>query len=37
VSEAYQYDRVRDRDKPEPQRPKRPWDRVKVIGSKKKA
>jgi hypothetical protein len=25
VSEAYQYDRVVDRDKPEPQRPKRPW------------
>src|SRR5207302_6756900 len=25
VSEAYQYDRVEDRDKPEPQRPKRPW------------
>jgi len=25
VSEAYQYDRIVDRDKPEPQRPKRPW------------
>jgi hypothetical protein len=25
VSEAYQYDRVQDRDKPQPQRPKRPW------------
>jgi len=25
VSEAYQYDRVTDRDKPEPSRPKRPW------------
>ena len=37
VSEAYQYDRIKDRDKPEPQRPKRPWERVKVIGSKKKA
>ena len=37
VSESYQYDRVRDRDKPEPQRPKRPWERVKVIGTKKKA
>ena len=37
VSEAYQYDRVEGRDKPEPQRPKRPWDRVKVIGGKKKA
>lgn len=36
VSEAYQYDRIKDRDKPEPQRPKRPWERVKVIGPKKK-
>ncbi len=26
VSEAYQYDRIVDRDKPEPQRPKRPWE-----------
>ncbi|HZQ67230.1 MAG TPA: hypothetical protein VFA68_01825 [Terriglobales bacterium] len=25
VSESYQYDRVVDRDKPEPARPKRPW------------
>jgi hypothetical protein len=25
VSESYQYDRVTDRDKPEPSRPKRPW------------
>src|SRR5689334_24833383 len=25
VSESYQYDRVTDRDKPEPARPKRPW------------
>ena len=25
VSEAYQYDRVKDRDKPEVERPKRPW------------
>jgi hypothetical protein len=37
VSEAYQYDRIEGRDKPEPQRPKRPWERVKVIGTKKKA
>lgn len=35
VSEAYQYDRVTDRDKPAPERPKRPWDRVKVVGEKK--
>ena len=25
VSESYHYDRVEDRDKPEPQRPQRPW------------
>src|SRR5437762_12322543 len=30
VSEAYQYDRIKDRDKAETDRPKRPWDRVKV-------
>jgi len=37
VSEAYQYDRIEGRDKPEPQRAKRPWERVKVIAGKKKA
>jgi hypothetical protein len=26
VSESYQYDRVRDRDKPAPERKKRPWE-----------
>jgi hypothetical protein len=38
VSEAYQYDRVQDRDKPEPQRPKRPWQAVagKVMEKVKK-
>ena len=35
VSEAYQYDRIVDRDKPASERPKRPWDRVKVIAPKK--
>jgi hypothetical protein len=30
VSESYQYDRVEGRDKPEVERPKRPWERVKV-------
>jgi len=30
VSEAYQYDRIRDRDQPEAARPKRPWETVKV-------
>ncbi|MBV8890580.1 MAG: hypothetical protein JO266_01140, partial [Acidobacteria bacterium] len=32
VSEAYQYDRVEGRDKPEPQRPKRPWQVARVAG-----
>jgi hypothetical protein len=31
VSEAYQYDRIKDRDKPDAQRPKRPWE---VAGAK---
>ncbi len=35
VSEAYQYDRIVDRDKPAAERPKRPWERVKVITPKK--
>jgi hypothetical protein len=35
VSEAYQYDRIVDRDKPAPERPKRPWERVKVVTGKK--
>jgi len=30
VSEAYQYDRIRDRDQPEVARPKRPWETVKA-------
>ncbi len=34
VSEAYQYDRIQDRDKPEPERPKRPWQ---VAGAGKAA
>src|SRR5882724_4163378 len=29
VSEAYQYDRIVNRDKPEVERPKRPWQSVK--------
>lgn len=38
VSEAYQYDRIEDRDKPEPERPKRPWQvrAAKVIEKVKK-
>jgi hypothetical protein len=35
VSEAYQYDRIVDRDKPSADRKKRPWERVKVITPKK--
>lgn len=27
VSESYHYDRIKDRDKPAPERPKRPWER----------
>lgn len=30
VSESYQYDRVKDRDQPEVERPKRPGEAVKV-------
>src|SRR3982074_3418935 len=30
VSEAYQYDRVAGRDKPATERPKRPWERIKL-------
>ena len=32
VSEAYQYDRVKDRDKPQTERPKRPWEVAGVSG-----
>jgi len=35
VSESYMYDRVRDRDLPESQRPKRPWQRT--ASAKKRA
>ena len=30
VSESYQYDRIKDRDEPKVDRPKRPWETVKV-------
>ena len=30
VSEAYHYDRVRDRDLPEAERPNRPWQKPAV-------
>jgi hypothetical protein len=41
VSEAYQYDRIVDRDKPETARPKRPWEvagaKAAVAGKKSRA
>ncbi|HZP24823.1 MAG TPA: hypothetical protein VFB04_15350 [Terriglobales bacterium] len=30
VSESYMYDRVRDRDLPEPERPRRPWQQPAI-------
>jgi hypothetical protein len=30
VSESYQYDRIKDRDEPQVERPKRPWETIKV-------
>jgi len=38
VSEAYQYDRVENRDKPQVERPKRPWEvagKEKAVAAKK--
>jgi len=37
VSESYHYDRIKDRDKPDAQRPKRPWEvaGVKAMTAKK--
>src|SRR5438445_11492982 len=37
LSEAYQYDRIVDRDKPVPDRPKRPWEKVKAAVATKKS
>ena len=33
VSEAYQYDRVENRDKPVAERPKRPWEKAGVMAA----
>jgi len=33
VSEAYHYDRIENRDKPAPERPKRPWERAGAIAA----
>jgi len=32
VSDVYQYDRIEDRDKPRPDRPKRPWQTAAAPG-----
>jgi len=37
MSESYQYDRIKDRDTPEVERPKRPWQAVKAKAAAKKA
>ena len=37
VSEAYQYDRIDGRDKPEAERAKRPWEKVKAAVASKKS
>ena len=37
VSEAYQYDRIVDRDKPATERPKRPWEKVQTAAASKKS
>jgi len=37
VSEAYQYDRIVDRDKPVPERPKRPWEKMQAAVAAKKS
>src|SRR5436853_6682327 len=36
VSEAYEYDRVQDRDRPWAERPKRPWEVARVVTTKSK-
>jgi hypothetical protein len=39
VSESYHYDRIKDRDQPEVERPQRPWEtvKVKVVAAAKKS
>ena len=34
VSESYMYDRVRDRDLPQSERPKRPWQKVATVAKR---
>ena len=31
VSESYHYDRIKDRDKPAAERPKRPWEKAGAV------
>src|SRR5271155_5610355 len=33
VSESYHYDRVENRDKPAPERPKRPWEKAGAVAA----
>src|SRR5437868_7889912 len=33
VSESYHYDRIKDRDKPEAERPKRPWEKAGTLSA----
>src|SRR3979490_3062790 len=33
VSESYHYDRIKDRDKPEVERPKRPWEKAVTLAA----
>lgn len=33
VSESYHYDRIKDRDKPVADRPKRPWEKAGALGA----
>jgi len=33
VSESYHYDRIKDRDKPETERPKRPWEKAGAMAA----
>jgi hypothetical protein len=37
VTDDHLYDRVEGRDKPAPERPKRPWERMRAAGSKRRA
>src|SRR6476620_12660133 len=33
VSESYQYDRIKDREKPKAERPKRPWEKAGTLAA----